>query len=304
MVKQTILINGEETTFQTKKEMMIEVGRLILQGSDEPMTLRQLYYRFVANDLVENKQSQYQYLSESMKEARIDGRIPWDALEDRTRATDAGDHTYLDPTKRVDRNLEWFENTAERHYYPRWHGQDVYLEVWVEKEALAGIFGAICEELKVTTYPCRGYSSVTMLKDAAERFRKAVESGRDPLILYFGDFDPTGQDIERNVRETIRDTFDVPIDVERIALNREQIDAHELPPQPAKSSDARYDTFVEEHGDMAVELDALPPDTLKELVRDAVNERFDRDHFEDNVKPKQTEEREQIRERIGGILDR
>jgi len=121
------------------------------------------------------------------------------------------------------------------------------------------------------------------------------------VILYFGDFDPSGTDIERNIREKLNDTFHVPVEVERVALNKRQIDEYELPPQPAKSSDVRYEQFVEQHGDMAVELDALPPDDLKQMIRDSVADYFDRVYYEQEVLPNQ-EEREQIQERVDDAL--
>lgn len=300
MVKQTVIIDGAECEFESKKEMLIQLGGTILAGSDQSMTLRQLYYRFVAKDLLENKQSQYQYLSEAMTEARIDGRVPWDAIEDRTRGIDAGDYDAWDPVDRFERNLRWFDNTPDRHYRPRWEEQECYVEVWVEKEALAGVFAAVCEELKVVTFPSKGYTSITLLHDAAERLRRY--DGKRRHILYFGDYDPSGQDIERNIREKLQETFGVPVTVDRKALTREQIDTFELPPQPAKTSDARYEKFVQEHGDIAVELDALPPDELRSLIRESAEEYFDQDVFDSEVKPRQVSERETIREKLDEVL--
>lgn len=304
MVKVELETDDGVVCFDSKKEMLIQVGKSILQRSDSPMTLRQLYYRFVALDLVDNKQSQYQYLSKAIKEARVDGRIPWDWIEDRTRSTDAGDWERIGPDDRFERALEWFTDTAERHHRPRWEGQENYVEVWVEKEALAGVFADVCDDLKTVSFPNRGYTSVTLLKDAAERFKaRALAKGKTPYILYFGDFDPSGQDIERNIREKLQDTFCVPVCVERKALTRAQIDEYELPPQPAKTTDARYDAFVEEHGDMAVELDALPPGDLKDLIRDSVNEYFDTGHYENTVLPKEERETEYIDELVSDTLE-
>jgi hypothetical protein len=308
----TVSVGGDEHTFDTKKEMLKAVGRAILSDSEEPMTLRQLYYRFVAMDLIENKQSQYQYLGEVVKEARLEGVIPWGWIEDRTRSTDAGDWNdgeYVDPDDWFERNFEWFKNTPERYHRPKWEDQRNYIEVWVEKEALAGVFANVCEDLKVVSFPNRGYTSITMLKQAAERIRdeigvKVPPDGRHRRahILYFGDFDPSGQDIERNIREKFSETFNVRVNVERIALTREQIDEFELPPQPAKRTDARYESFVEEHGNLAVELDALPPDELRRLIRESVDEYFDESWYQNKVKPKEEEERDHLRERVTEVL--
>lgn len=312
MAEITITINGTEKTYPSKKRMLKVVGRAILEQSDESMTLRQLYYRFVAMDLLENKQSQYQYLGEAIKEARVEGVIPWDWIEDRTRSTDGGDYNdgeYVDPDDRFEANLEWFKKTPERYHRPKWEGQRNYVEVWVEKEALAGVFANVCDDLKVVSFPNRGYTSITMLKQAADRIRDELDKGflpngrdRRAHILYFGDFDPSGQDIERNIREKLSGTFNVPVNVERMALTREQIDEFQLPPQPAKRTDARYESFVRKHGDMAVELDALPPEELRRLIRESVNEYFNERWYQDEVQPKEREEREHLRERVDSVL--
>lgn len=295
--------DGTSHTFDTKKEMLISVGHSILAGSDEPMTLRQLYYRFVALDLIENKQSQYQYLGEAIKEARIQGVIPWDWIEDRTRNVDGGDQDLVSPEARFKGNLEWFKKTPDRYELPRWMGQDHYVEVWVEKEALAGVFANVCDDLNVVSFPNRGYTSITMLKEAAERLQGEYRpGGAPPTIIYFGDFDPSGQDIERNIREKLRETFGVPVQVEREALTREQIDAYELPPQPAKRTDARYDQFVEEHGDLAVELDALPPDDLREMIRESVDRYFDDDHYRQEILPEQERRRSELEGMVQEVL--
>lgn len=301
--------DGSERTFESKKQMLKVIGKWLLNESEQPMTLRQLYYRFVAMDLIENKQSQYQYLGEAIKEARLSGFIPWGWIEDRTRSTDAGDYDAVDPRDRFEGNFEWFKQTPDRYHRPRWQGQRHYVEVWVEKEALAGVFAAVCDDLKVVSFPNRGYTSITMLKEAAERFKDKRREKVPPMgnrrqcsILYFGDFDPSGQDIERNIREKLNDTFYASVHVERMALTREQIDEYELPPQPAKRSDSRYDDFVAEHGNMAVELDALPPEDLRQLIRDSVDEYFDESHYREEVLPEQREGRQNLREWVDEVL--
>jgi hypothetical protein len=313
MAKKEIEFDGKVYEFKSKKEMLIQVGHYFLKEADSRMTLRQLYYRFVAHDLIDNKQSQYQYLGEAIKEARINGRIDWDMIEDRTRSTDAGDYNdgeVVDPQDRFDRNLEWFKNTDERFHRPKWEGQDNYVEVWVEKEALAGIFADVCDDMNVISFPNRGYTSITLLKEAAERIREETAKKVPPMgdrkeahILYFGDFDPSGQDIERNIRDKLHDTFGVRVNVERYALTRDQIDRYQLPPQPAKTTDARYESFVEEHGNMAVELDALPPEELKELIRSSVQDYFDEAFYQDEILPEQEKDREKINEELDRVLD-
>ena len=312
MPEITITLDGQELTYPTKKEMLQLVSKHILSKTDDPMTLRQLYYRFVALDLIENKQSQYQYLGEAVKEARLAGDIPWGWIEDRTRGTDAGDHndgSYVEPMSRYRGNLQWFKDTPERFHRPRWQYQPTYVEVWVEKEALAGVFANVASDLKVVSFPNRGYTSITMLKEAADRIQAELDKTvrgadeRSAKILYFGDYDPSGQDIERNIRDKLSGTFGVDVGVDRYALTRDQIDKFELPPQPAKRTDSRYESFVEEHGDMAVELDALPPDRLRALIREAVETHFDTEVYENHVEPREADEKERLRKKIDAVLD-
>lgn len=313
MSEITINLNGEELTYSSKKDMMQRIGYAILDQTDDKMTLRQLYYRFVALDLIDNKQSQYQYLGTAIKEARLDGMIPWDWIEDRTRSTAAGDHNdgkVVTPASRFAANLDWFKNTPDRFFRPRWQHQENYIEVWVEKEALAGVFANICNDLKVVSFPNRGYTSITLLKEAADRIKEETRKKVPPMgnrkqahILYFGDFDPSGQDIERNIRDKLQNTFHVDVTVTRKALTRKQINKHKLPPQPAKSSDSRYEDFVAEHGNIAVELDALPPSNLKQLIRDSVDEYFDQSVYKNKVLPEQKKEREQLENKVNDILD-
>lgn len=305
MAKTTIQVGGEPKEFSSKKAMLKWVAGDILEASDGPMTLRQLHYRFVAKNLIDNNEGQYSYLGEAVKEARIDGKIPWGYVDDRTRGTHAGDDDHVSRRDYFENRHGWLKNAADTYELPRWTDQPGYVEVWVEKEALAGVFADACEPLGVTAFPCRGYPSVTALHEAAERLREAYHSeDRWCRILYFGDFDPSGQDIERNIRDELHDTFALPaVEVERVALNRAQIDARGLPPQPAKRSDSRYEDFAESHGDMAVELDAIHPRELREMIREEVNDHFD-EKVHERVLERQAEDSEWIQERVDEVLGR
>jgi hypothetical protein len=164
-------------------------------------------------------------------------------------------------------------------YYdvPLWLDQPEYVEVWVEKDALSGLFMEVCGPLKVRLFPCRGYSSITFLYEAA----KVLRSVWQPItILYFGDRDMRGVDIERYLTERL-EGFSVSALVQRIALTKEQVEAYHLPSQPAKASDTMARQWIEQEGNVAWELDALDPDVLTELVRQAVLEHFDAGLYEE-----------------------
>lgn len=304
MAKQKVeLENGETVEFESKKKMLMAMAKQILEQYDEPITLRQLYYRFVGNDWLDNKQSQYQYLGEAVRDARLGGYIDYDAIEDRLRDPVGGDHPDIDPSTLLEYRLGEVRDVPDNYHRPRWEGQDVYLEVLVEKAALQRLFRRVCDPMGVTVFPCKGYPSLTSLKETEERFREHPD--KEWRILYFGDFDPSGKDIQRSLTETLRWDLGMgrKLKVERRALTRDQIDRFELPPQPAKSSDSRYEYFVAEHGDMAVELDALEPPELTSIVEDAIDEYFDDVYYREEVRPEENKERGELREAVEKITD-
>ena len=288
--------------YETKMEGLITEAAKIFAEYEDPLTLRQVYYRLVAKDLIENKESNYKYLSKALVEGRLSGRIPFEDMEDRTRAAHGGDLTYLKPKNRLRFAYENFTEVVDRQRWPRWKYQPHYVEVWVEKQALERIVQAVAEDWFVTSFACKGYVGYSALKDAAVRFESIqAQSAKERHIIYLGDFDPSGKDIERFISEAMRDDFDIDVDVERIALTRDQIEDYRLPPQPAKRSDARFDDFVAKNGNMAVELDALEPPVLKQLIDDAINEYYNQNTFDRFVKPKEDEERKEVKEVIDKV---
>ena len=166
-------------------------------------------------------------------------------------------------------------------------GQPQYIEVWVEKDALAGVLEDVCDEYGVHLVVCRGYPSYSAIRDAMVRLSKwskarKAEHGVFPKwsdihILYFGDFDPSGEDIPRSIGANLLEWFDFSPQISRCALLPEQVEEYDLPPAPAKKTDARAAGFIERHGDVSVELDALRPNILQGLVKGAISERWDGD---------------------------
>jgi len=255
------------------------------------LTLRQLYYQFVGRGLELNDDKVYNRLGATLTDARYDGRFPINHLEDRGRDTGSGDWTTNDDD--VDDALD---NSADAikscpYWYirrSRWWGQEKIVSVWVEKEALAGVFEQPCTDLGVSLFPCKGYPSVSALTawlksatQAREAFHHEFGWAPDPIILYFGDHDPDGFEIPRAaLRGLYRlqklDGHDFDIDMQRLALNLNQILKYKPPPFPAKKTSSRYASYKKEHGiDDAWELDALEPRVLRQLIRDRVTAHFD-----------------------------
>lgn len=159
---------------------LIEKGNEIIEdyaGQGYTLTLRQLYYQFVARDLIANKQTEYKRLGGVINDGRLAGLIDWDAIEDRTRGLESLAH-WGSPENLV-------EACAEQFRIDRWRLQPSRVEVWVEKEALAGIFSEVCERWDVPYLSCRGYTSQSEMWRAAMRLKgvREARSGRPHSTL-------------------------------------------------------------------------------------------------------------------------
>lgn len=232
-------------------------------GEYYPMTLRQIFYQLVARHVINNSMSEYQRLSNALVKARQEGIIPFEWIEDRVRRP---------RVVSMWRGLPDFLETV-RHVYRRdiWDSQPQYVEVWLEKDALSGIFEDITREYGVTLVVGRGYNSWSAYKEAADRIR---EQGKPAIILYFGDFDPSGEDIVRALGESLP-FFGISPKIKKVALTKEDVINYQLPPDFTKKTDARARKFIEKHGDIAVELDALPLPVLRRKVQEAIKANLD-----------------------------
>lgn len=236
------------------------------------MTLRQLYYQFVSKNWITNTERSYKRLGSILNDARYAGLIDWDSIEDRNRQP----HKHGEFT-----GLEALANAALASYrLDRWEGQDTFVELWVEKAALAGVLQPLADEWHVTLMVNRGYSSASAMYEAAERLRVAEANGQKPVVLYLGDHDPSGEDMVRDVQHRF-EVFGVDVEVVKVGLTMEQVDEYNPPPNPAKMTDSRAAAYVAEHGGSSWEVDALPPDVLNRLIRSAIRERVDRDAMQE-----------------------
>lgn len=158
---------------------------------------------------------------------------------------------------------------------PLWHDQPFYVEIWLEKEALANLFEPIVEKYGITFVPCRGYPSLSLLYDCSKRFM-TVPGNREIRVLYFGDFDMRGLNIQETIEKSLRNDFNIRVKVFRCALTKEQIDQYQLPPNPAKAKDTMARGWIETHGDVAWELDAVEPKILTSLVESSILQQIDK----------------------------
>lgn len=255
-------------TARTDWHQVLDLAREIVATYDTGVTLRQLFYRLVAAEILPNTSTAYKSLSSRTAAARRDQDFP----------------ALVDLTRNIHRAASWNGPRAalgalvRQYRRDRTEGQRRALYLGVEKHGLLGLLEWWFGELGVPILALGGYAS----QSYADQVTRHVEAdGRPAVLLYAGDFDPTGEDILRDL-EARTSGFD---DVIRIALTWEQVEAHDLPPQMGKASDSRAAAFEARHGRLVqVELDALPPEILRTLYQDAIDGLMDKSIFEDALR--------------------
>lgn len=254
-------------TIQQVNEIVVDYAN---QGFG--LTLRQLYYQFVARGLIPNNDREYKNLGSVVNDGRLAGLIDWYAISDRGRWLR---NAWSDPGEPEDQ----LEGMAESYKLDAWEGQDYRPEVWVEKDALVDIIGQACEPYGVAYFSCRGYTSQTEMWGAGRRILQNSRLGQRTIIIHLGDHDPSGIDMSRDITERLSLFAQEDIAFERIALNRDQIDDYNPPPNPAKLTDSRSSGYVSLYGDESWELDALEPSVLVELISRTIAQYRDEDAY-------------------------
>lgn len=253
----------------------------LTQGLD--LTVRQLFYRFVTKGYLENTQKEYKKLVALISNGRLAGLIDWKSIVDRTRNLEG--NTHWDSPEGV------ITSAAHSFKLDKWENQPNRVEVWVEKEALAGVLDKCCPDLDVDYFSCRGYVSQSEQWIAAMRFHRYIRYGQTPHIIHLGDHDPSGIDMTRDITDRINKTFEVSVEIHRIALNMDQIEEHAPPPNPAKTTDSRFQHYRRMYGEDSWELDALEPSILVGLIQDAVLDKRDPDLWEE-MKQREDDQKE------------
>lgn len=299
---------------------------------DLRLTLRQLYYQLVTKNLITNEEKSYKRLGKAVSTGRLAGLLDWDAIEDRGRVPKRHPHW---------KNVRSIVESALHSYrLNRLKGQPTYVELWVEKEALAGVLEPLAERFHIVLMVNKGYSSQSAMYQAACRIDeacreqdKAGQEGRivsNPVILYLGDFDPSGEDMVRDIGDRLNmflegykiDEEEEPstpyehssptgwnieycralqVEVQKIAITMDQIQLYNPPPNPAKISDSRAKAFIAEHGASSWEVDALPPSVLEQIVIDAVEEHLDMEMMREII-DREKEDKKLLREAANKIM--
>lgn len=247
------------------------------------LTLRQLYYQFVARDLIENSEKSYKNLGNIISKARDAGLIDWSAIEDRNRTFNR--HWSQESAYNI------IKNTPNNIRFDQWDRQDTYVEVWVEKEALGNVVARACDPYLVPYMSCKGYLSSSEAYRAGKRFEKAEMQGKNLVLIHLGDHDPSGLDMTRDNDERLElYSHFCGVDVRRIALNMDQVDQYTPPPNPAKVTDSRAKEYIKKFGRTSWELDALEPSVIENLIVEQLDGLIDYETWDDVLQQEKDEE--------------
>jgi hypothetical protein len=253
------------------------------------MSSRQVFYQAVSRGAVENTKKDCVRVGRLLVKMRRDGSVPYARICDRTRSR------HVRPSWAG--VMDIMQATASHFRLDYWARQPVVPMVAVEKQALEGIFAEACDEYGVPLYVLRGFNSESFEYEWSEDIKEITESGREVAVAYFGDWDPSGLDIERNSRDKL-ERFGARFTWERIGLLESDFDAFDLVKVPVKTTDSRAKVFLNTFGDCAAELDALHPDELQRRIHDAIAVHVDADTWR-AVQAEEQVQRESLQEVTG-----
>jgi hypothetical protein len=263
------------------------------------LTNRQLYYQLVAGGIIPNAVEIYKRLCAFLTNARYAGLIDWDAIEDRGRVPTM--HSEWDNVQ------DLIKSAISSYRLPRWSDQENYVELYCEKQAMESVLKPVADKFHIYFGYNKGYASASSIYDLAKRIKEKIESGKKTVVLYFGDHDPSGLDMIRDIRERVteflvkgedelyvgsrnddsepfaldEDSLSDYFEVVPLALNMKQIQQYNPPTNPAKMTDPRADWYIEKYGKISWELDALKPDVLATLAEEGIMRYLDYDLYEE-----------------------
>jgi hypothetical protein len=267
---------------EARREALLEIV-----DAGKPMTVRQVFYQATVRGLVEKAESGYAKVQTDLTKMRRDGSLPYDWLADNTR--------WQRKPRTFNSVEDALRDTAAFYRKSLWTDADCYVEIWLEKDALAGVVLPVTSMNDVPLMVARGYASLSFLYSAAEYIN---ELEVPTYIYHLGDFDPSGVNAGEKIEETLRELApDADITFERIAVTEEQITDWDLPTRPTKASDTRAKSFG---SSLSVELDAIEPNRLRAIVQEAIEQHLPTEQFE-ALKAAEQSERDVIRRLVGGL---
>ena len=236
------------------------------------ITLRQLYYDLVSANIIPNHDTVYKKISSLLTDARYAGLIDWDAIEDRNRPTSM-------PSQWKNVN-SLMESAIASYRLPRWSDQEYHIELFTEKDALSSIVEPICKKWHIRFNVNKGYSSASIMYRLSKRLAEKIVEGKEVILLYLGDHDPSGLDMIRDIKARVIEFLEEGDEyydsrnfrIVPIALTMEQINELNPPPNPAKITDPRAKWYISEYGDKSYEVEALKPQYLINLIEDTIRD--------------------------------
>jgi len=238
--------------------------RSILDGEEHPITVRHLFYRLVGLGVIPKTENAYRGLVNHLSNWRRNGEIPWDGFADSTRW-----HIRKPAFDGVEDALQ---GTRETYRRDMWTTQPHYVELWLEKDAIASIVADVAGEFGVPVFVCRGFASLSSLYGAAQTFKEMAGNGKRVTIFHLGDYDPSGHAAADAIERTLIDDFECDIYFDRLAILPGQIARLHLPTRPTKQSDSRARNWS---GAECVELDSMKPADMRALVEDSITDLID-----------------------------
>jgi hypothetical protein len=247
---------------------LIQVATRILRD-ENPMTIRQAFYRLVSAGYISNNVAAYRRVSRVLTKAREDGRCEIHWVVDRSR------QSY--ETNVFENPREYAEVVKRGYHRDYWQDQPVHVEIWTEKDAITGSIMPVQDELGVPIRPCRGYNSTTVAMEMAGRL---ASISKKKIVFYLGDHDGSGHAPVTGIQDELKSRVlrygSGPFELKRLAILPEDIQKFNLPPQRVKDSDPRAVAFRRKFGTKTVELDALPPTVLRRRLTVAIKRVMDR----------------------------
>ena len=251
-----------------RRSLALRAAVAAIAAEYDRLSVRQLYYQLVTRGVIAKTEQAYKRVCDASAQMRLDGSLDYRKVVDGHRS-----RRVVYAHSGLGHALENAQAMYRRNY---WLDQPEQIEIWCEKDALSGVIQPVCDRYGVTYVATRGFPSITLRYESAQALK---HGGKPATIFYFGDHDASGQRISANLEAELRH-HGADVTVERIALNPVQVNAYRLPTRPGKPSDSRHAAFAARFGDASVELDALPPDVLTDLVEDAILSRIDRDAWD------------------------
>jgi hypothetical protein len=261
----------------------------IVNAEEGAITIRHLFYRLVGLAVIEKTELAYKSLCQHLSRWRKKSEVPWNAFSDSTR--------WHIQSPMFDGMDDALKRTLETYRRDLWATQPYYVEVWAEKDAIAGVIDDVTDQFAVPLFVCRGFASLSSMYSACGTFKQAQRNGKEVSIFHLGDYDPSGHAAADATERTFRETFDCSVNFQRIAILPEHIESLDLPTRPTKQSDSRSRNW---RGTECVELDSMPPRELRSLVESAITSCIDPYEWE-KLKEIEREERATLAKTIAGL---